>query len=198
MDGVSSATLEVVFMKINKLSKIEKVNDGYDITFHVSEEELDNLYAIADLMRDGKEYDLTIRKKTKKRSPDANAYAWKLISLIAEEVGIPPVEVYQQQILNMFTYRDVLVKDVDLTREISDWRSRGIGWLCEIVGPSNQHEGYTWLRKYKGSSAYTSTEMSKFIDILIYECKNLGIETEPPAKIRTIKNDWIGAKRKES
>ena len=184
-------------MKINKLSKIEKVNDGYDITFHVPEEELDNLYALADIMRSEREYELTIKRKANKRSSDANAYAWKLISLIAEELGIPPVEVYQQQILNMGTYHDVLIKDSDMAKEIADWRSRGIGWLCEIVGPSNQHEGYTWLRKFKGSSTFTSGEMSKFIDNIIFDAKELGIQTEPPKKIREIKKSWIETKKEK-
>ena len=177
-------------MLIKEQPEINRTSKGYDITFHVEESEVDNLYSIANTIQENKEYELLVRKRPKKRSTDANAYAWKLISLISAEVGITPIEVYQQQILNMYSYRDVLVKDTDIQKEIFDWRQQGIGWLCEIVGPSLQHEGYSWLRKFKGSSSFSSSEMSSFIDNIIYEAKELGIQTEPRERINTLKQEW--------
>lgn len=185
-------------MRITNPPEIDQTENGFTVTFKVSKEEADNLYALANTIQAGKPYELIIRKRPKKRSTDANAYAWKLISLISAEIGIPPIEVYQQQILNMFTFRDVLVKNDDLGKEMSDWREQGVGWLCEIVGPSSQHEGYTWLRKYKGSSTFSSIEMSRFIDNIIFDAKELGIQTEPPSKVDELKKEWrVNTKREE-
>ena len=177
-------------MKITSQPEIIRTTKGFNVTFTVDEEELDNLYALANMIQEGKEYDLIVRKKTKKRTTDANAYAWKLISLISAEVGIPPIEVYQQQILNMYTYRDALIKDSDVESEIADWKQQGVGWLCEVVGPSREHEGYTWVRRYRGSSSFSSEEMSRFIDNIIFEAKELGIQTESPKRIKDLKNNW--------
>lgn len=177
-------------MKIKSQPEIIRTSKGFKVTFAVDDEEIDNLYALANMIQDGKEYDLIVRKKTKKRTTDANAYAWKLISLISAEVGLPPIEVYQQQILNMYTYRDALIKDSDIEMEISDWRQQGVGWLCEVVGPSREHKGYSWVRKYKGSSTFSSEEMSRFIDNIIFEAKELGIQTEPPRRVKELKDNW--------
>jgi hypothetical protein len=42
----------------------------------------------------------------------------------------------------------------------------------------------------KGSSKYDSAEMSKFIDQIIYEAKELGIETMTPAELERMKAEW--------
>ena len=43
-------------------------------------------------------YDLTIKEHRKKRSLDANAYAWVLIGKLADEMRIPPNEIYIEAI----------------------------------------------------------------------------------------------------
>lgn len=177
------------------MPEILRTSKGFTITFSVDEDEIDNLYSIANSIQEGKEYDLIVRKRPKKKSTDANAYAWKLISLLAAEVGLTPIEVYRQQILNMYTYRDVLIKDDDIEKEKEDWTAQGIGWLCETVGPSRDHEGYSWLRKYRGSSSFNSEEMSKFIDNIIFEAKELGIQTEPKNRVDNLKKNWDNPKR---
>ena len=48
-----------------------------------------------------REYDLIIKEYRKKRSLDANAYAWVLIGKLADAMRITPVEVYRQAIQNI-------------------------------------------------------------------------------------------------
>lgn len=48
-----------------------------------------------------KPYDLQIKEHRKKRSLDANAYAWVLIGRIADAMRLPPDEVYRQAIVNI-------------------------------------------------------------------------------------------------
>ena len=91
------------------IPEVLRTSKGFTISFTVNDDEIDNLYSIANSIQEGKEYDLIVRKRPKKKSTDANAYAWKLISLLAAEIGVTPVEIYRQQILYMYTYRDVLI-----------------------------------------------------------------------------------------
>ena len=46
-------------------------------------------------------YDLEIKEHRKKRSLDANAYAWVLINKIADALRITPKEIYRQAIQNI-------------------------------------------------------------------------------------------------
>ena len=173
-------------MVIKSLPEVVRTSKGLTLSITVDEAEAENLYSLANKLQPGKQYDLSITRHYEKRSVNANAYAWKLIGLISAEVGIPPIEVYQQFILDSYCYRDVLVKDDDIKKEISDWKNQGYGWLCEVLGPSPQHDGYTWIRKYRGSSSFNSMEMSRFIDNIIFEAKEFGIETEPREKIQIL------------
>ena len=45
------------------------------------------------------------------------------------------------------------------------------------------NKDFTHYRIYKGSSEYDSKEMSIFIDGIVQECKNVGIETLTPDEI---------------
>ena len=177
-------------MKIIGTPDITRTMDGYKVIFNVPEEEVGNLYTICNNIKPNKEYNLSINPIVKSRSTDANAYAWKLIGLISREIGLPPLEVYQRQILDMFCYRDILTKDSEIEKEKNDWQKQGYGWLALNLGPSSQHEGYSWLRKFRGSSSYTSTEMSKFLDNIIFEAQELGIETDTAGYVSELKNNW--------
>ena len=42
----------------------------------------------------------------------------------------------------------------------------------------------------KGSSEYDSQEMSQFIDGIILDCKDLGIETLPPEELARMMAAW--------
>ena len=47
-----------------------------------------------------------------------------------------------------------------------------------------------YYRVYKGSSEYDTHEMSVFIDGVIQECQDVGIETLPPHEISLLKEEW--------
>lgn len=163
-------------MFITAQPDITHTKDGYALTVTVSEEDADYLFSLANKIKPGNEYDITVNKHYDKRSRTSNSYAWRLIGQISAEVGIPPLSVYKQYILDSFCYRDVLVKNCDVPKEKSEWEQQGYGWLCEIMGPSTQHDGYTWLRKFRGSSSFNSVEMQKFIDNIEFDAREFGIE----------------------
>ena len=46
------------------------------------------------------------------------------------------------------------------------------------------------LQVYYGSSTFDTKEMSVFIDGIVRECKELGIETMTPAELERMKSQW--------
>jgi hypothetical protein len=118
------------------------------------------------------EYEL--RKITKKRSIDANAYCWTLASQIAEVVRLPKETVYRRNIREMGVYTPLPIKAeaVDEFRRI--WEHRGIGWFVDVVDDS-KIPGYKLCFAYHGSSVYDTAQMSRLIDSLIQDAESVGI-----------------------
>ena len=135
-------------------------------------------------------YNLYIKEFQKKRSLDANAYAWVLIHKLAEVERITPEEVYLLNIPKVGNnYTPVCVMEKDVKRFIKSWESNGLGWPVKDLGPS-QIPGCRNLAAYHGSSTYDTAQMSRLIDNLVQDCKELEIETLPPEKLALLKEGW--------
>lgn len=135
------------------------------------------------------EWELTIRKKKKSRSLDANGYAWVLIDKIAKKIGSDKITVYREtirQIPGVSTVVCCLDKAKDDFRR--EWENHGIGWQVEEM-PSKL-EGCVNLICYYGSSTYTGEQMSILIDRLIEECKTLHISTLTPLELDRLKREY--------
>ena len=135
-------------------------------------------------------YDLEVKEHRKKRSLDANAYAWVLIHKLAEAMNLTPEEVYLQQIPNAGNnYTPMCVREQDVDRFKRSWASNGIGWPVKDLGPSNVR-GCRNLMAYHGSSTYDTQQMSRLIDLLVQDCKQLDIETLSEEKLSLLKEGW--------
>lgn len=128
-------------------------------------------------------YDLEVREHRKKRSLDANAYAWVLIDKLADAMRITPKEIYRQAIVNIGGNCEVIpIKEEAAERFKQIWENQGLGWPCVDIGKS-KIPGYRNLRAYYGSSTYDTRQMAQLIDNLVQDCKALDIETLPPDKL---------------
>lgn len=136
------------------------------------------------------EYDIKIEKKRRKRSLDANAYAWVFIGKLAEALKESTTTVYRRIIADMSAFEIVPIRDDAVEKWITVWQEKGIGWLCEDMGACKNTQGYRNLKCHYGSSTFDSKEMSHFIDLIIQECKDQGIETLPPSELARIKELW--------
>jgi hypothetical protein len=135
-------------------------------------------------------YTLEVKEFRKKRSLDANAYAWVLIGKIADALRITPKEIYRQAILNIGgNYEIIPIKEEAVQKFKEIWEAQGLGWPCVNMGKSNVY-GYRNLRAYYGSSTYDTRQMSQLIDNLVQDCKALGIETMTPEKLSLLKEAW--------
>lgn len=133
------------------------------------------------------EYEIV--KAKKRRSLDANAYAWTLIDKVAAVVRLPKEEVYRNAIKSIGGVSDtVCVKDEAVEKLRQGWAKNGIGWQSETM-PSKL-PGCTNVILYYGSSVYTAQQMSVFIDNLIVDAKALDIETLPPDRLEGLLNAW--------
>lgn len=132
-----------------------------------------------------KEYVLTVKEYKKKRSLNANSYAWTLLDKLAERTGIAKTEIYRGLIKEIGGNNElVCVQDHALDWLCKYWESRGIGWIADKE--ESKLKGCTNVRLYKGSSEYDSTQMSRLIDLIVQECKQQGIETMTPQEIAAL------------
>lgn len=146
--------------------------------------------AFCDEMKDGKVYEADLKEHRKKRSLDANAYAWTLLGKLANKVGLPKEEVYREIIKDVGGNYEVLpIRNDAVDKWISNWQQKGIGWVCDILGESKL-DGYTNVITYYGSSTYDSLQMSKLINLIVEECKQQGIETMTPAELALLMDGW--------
>ncbi len=60
----------------------------------------------------------------------------------------------------------------------------------EVATVTLEGKQFTHYRVFKGSSEYDTREMSILIDGIVYEAKNLGIETMTPDELTRIKEMW--------
>lgn len=140
--------------------------------------------------RKDRPYILTVKEFRKKRSLDANAYAWVLIHKLADAMRLEPEEVYLMNIPRVgdnYTVMCVMEKDVEKLKKT--WQGNGIGWPVKDLGPSNVR-GCRNLMCYHGSSTYDTAQMSRLIDSLVQDCKAIGIETLSERELSLLKERW--------
>ena len=135
-------------------------------------------------------YDLEVKEHKKKRSLDANAYAWVLINKIADALRITPKEIYRQAIQNVGgNYEVIPIKDEAANHFKQVWEAQGLGWHCVDMGKSKL-QGFRNLRAYYGSSTFSVQQMQVFIDNLVQDCKALNIEVKSDEEIASLMGAW--------
>ena len=133
------------------------------------------------------EYELV--KTKKRRSLDANAYAWVLVDKIAAAIRLTKEEVYKNAIKGIGGVSDtVCVKDSAVDKLRQNWSKNGLGWQTETM-PS-KIAGCTNVILYYGSSSYDAKQMGALIDRLIEDAKSLDIETIPPERLEAMLSVW--------
>ena len=135
------------------------------------------------LFNQDREKQFEIKEHRLKRSLDANAYLWVLITKLADVLRSSKDEVYLLM-LERYGQREVFAvrADIDVTGYFKYYMEMGTSMI-------NGKE-ITHYVVFKGSSEYDSHEMAVLIDGVVSECKELDIETLPPAEIARLKSLW--------
>lgn len=147
------------------------------------------LSSYIDSLDDEKKYVLTVKEHKKKRSLNANAYAWVLLDKLAEKTGIGKTELYRQYVKEIGGNSDtVCCIDSAVEKLCKGWSEHGIGWITDTI-PSKL-DGCTNVILYYGSSTYDTAQMSRLINLIVQDCKEQEIETLTPAELQMMCDEW--------
>lgn len=160
---------------------------GWNLTIQLDDDSVPSAKELVD-----KNWDdvlISVKQYSKRRSLDANNYAWVLIGKIALATKTDKMSVYRQAVKDLggnFDFICVTEQASETFRK--NWVNRGEGWLCEEV--DCKIAGCVKYQVYYGSSVYDTKLMSAFIDRLVDDAKDLGIETMPPRELEALKGEW--------
>ena len=158
-------------------------------------------------------WDITEHKEKKKRSLDSNNYFWLLINKIAENQKISDTEVHDKFLSENICY--FYTEDGAFDWKTSPREPNKYGLMKEKVVDGYNYwlfAGYkVKLQKddgnvckdpqgneitsnvywhIKGSHQMDSKQMGRLIDSVVYEAKNLGIETATPEQLAEMQRLW--------
>ena len=131
-----------------------------------------------------------VKRVTKKRSLNANAYCWVLCDAIAQKIGTTKEAVYRQAVGDVGVYEHLLFADTP-TKTAAEamkdfkkkWYSNGVGWLTKTIDDKTLHA-------YYGSSTYSKEEMARLIDWLVEQAQEQGIPTMSDDELKLMIGRW--------
>lgn len=151
--------------------------------------QLEQAQKICDSMKDEKAYTVEINEYREKRSLNANAYFWVLLSELSVKLKISKTELYREFVREVGdNFHVMLVKTTEIKAVSESWQHNGLGWITEDLGQCDNE--YSFVLFYKGSSTYNTKQMSTLIELAVMECKEQGIETKTPDEIAQMVSLW--------
>jgi hypothetical protein len=137
------------------------------------------LELISYLYNADKEKQYELREYHKRKTLSQNAYAWVLINEIANKINKSKEQVYLQMLKDYGQRTEILLK--------ADVKVKTYFKYYEAINKIKKNDiEFIEYYLYKGSSQFDSKEMSIFIDGIIEEAKQLGIQTMTPNEIRKL------------
>ena len=127
-----------------------------------------------------------IEVKRKKRRKKANAYFWKLLQELCEEMNIDVIEEYRRRVKELGIFKQWEIETSNVPTFIKMWEDKGIAWFTEKV---EEIGNKAVINAYYGSSSYNSKQMSRLIDNLVQDCKEVGIQTLDEIELERLIND---------
>lgn len=131
-------------------------------------------------------YDVKIDKHREKRSLNANAYLWKLVTEMGNVLSKSKEEVYLQMLIDYGQSEMVsILSEIDVKGYFKYYKLAGTSIL-------NGKE-FNHYKIYKGSSEYDTKEMSILLEGVVQEAKNLGIKTKDDIELERMINKWTSS-----
>lgn len=168
------------------------------ITFKTDEKikAIAELASYIDSLEAGKVYTVTVEPQKKRRSLDANSFAWLMLDKIAACIHESKTEIYRSYIKEIGGNSDTVQMQAETPEELKKrverlrdfWALRGLGWQSDIIESDKPTECSVVL--YYGSSAYNSEQMSRLIEMIVQDCETFGIETKDPAELEMLVKEW--------
>lgn len=128
-------------------------------------------------------YDVKISKHKEKRSLNANSYLWKLVTEIGNILNKSKEEVYLQMLIDYGQSEMVSI--------LSEIEVKGYFKYYKLAGSSMLNgKIFNHYKIYKGSSEYSTKEMSILLNGVVQEARNLGIKTKEDYEIEKLIEEW--------
>lgn len=132
-----------------------------------------------------KAYDITIKEHKEKRSKNANDYSWVLQDKIAKALNMGIDELHKRMVLDYGVLETFSLKEqaFESAKRMFDY--------YKVLGESELNgTKFIHVRAGIGTHLYSTSEMSTFLEGVVSEAKNLGIETKTPAELEELKSLW--------
>lgn len=172
-------------------------DDGLRLTLRIAQADAWKVRQFVLESKKDKTYMAELKDFRSKRSPDANAYCWSLLTALARAVQSTKEELYIRYVKEWGPYKDfTLTEDEAKTFKVV-WEHMGLGWPTEQIDYTPDGEEVI-VRAYYGSSTYNTKQMSRLIDLIVKDCKLVGVETLTPDKIALLKEDWNAQRNKSN
>jgi len=163
-------------------------NGDIQLTFTIDKQHKSNIEPLNELFADDSIKVLKIDKKRKKRSLNANNYAWKLITEIANALRSSKEEVYFQMLKNYGQMVTVSIEE----KAVDTFLRTEVAKYSEIFAEGTVNgKLFKHIHVWIGSSQYNTQEMSIFIDGIVSECTDLKICTMTPQELEELKSKWV-------
>lgn len=162
-------------------------------TLRIDNKDRIELMKILSAILPGEEYELSIKKHSKRRSLNANNYHWTLCEQIAKALRTSKYVVHNQLMIDYGT--DWLNKDDERTYVMMRDDDAYLNMKETHYRPTDATEDrkgtlYRWFVLLLPSHLMDTTQMAALIDGTVSEAKELGIDTRTPDEIERIKQLW--------
>lgn len=143
---------------------------------------------LKEVLANGKQLEAEIKQYRKRRSLDANSYAWVLMTKIADVLRTSKEEVYIEMLKRYGQREPELISVI----------AEGVPAIMRATNNHCCEVGESWLngKLFKhlailiGSSQYDTKSMSILIDGIISECKEMGIGVMTMEEINSLLESW--------
>lgn len=176
-----------------KRPELELLYNGTSVHIQFDNKDRAELINMFGTVLPGEEYELSIKKPSKRRSLNANNYHWTLCEQIAKSLKSSKYTVHNQLMIDYGT--DWLNKDnkrtyVMMLDDNSYLNMKETHYRPTDVTEDRKGTLYRWFVLLLPSHLMDTRQMSALIDGTIYEAKELGIDTRTPDEIERMKQQW--------
>lgn len=157
----------------------------YELLLTIPKDQKNVIEPLYDLLTDDKVKVCKIDHYKKKRSLNANSYAWVLITEIANKLRTSKEEVYLQM-LKRYGQSSV----ISIINEAVPVFMKSVKYAEEFGKGTVNGKDFTHIKVYMGSSEMDSKQFSILLDGIVSECELLSIPTLEDLEIRRLIEEW--------
>jgi len=157
--------------------QIKKPNDIIEISMY--------LVKLLPEIEKGQIIDCSFEQHREKRSKNANDYSWVLQDKIAKILNKSLDDIHNEMILQYGVLEIYSIK-----KEAFESAKRLFDYFENLGESKLNGKEFVHIKAGLGTHTYNTKEMSTFIDGVVQEAQNLGIETKTPDEIAKLKSLW--------